>query len=97
MICPALTWPALLLLPAAVATAKKQLVLAARVLVFALHAANAPLLAAQGPLSVEGTISAAVQGRKLARVEGQRVDVSCAALPATAGTTMVLRTEFLKL
>lgn len=77
--------------------AVEQLTLAARVLAFALHAANKPLLQdCGGPLSVVGTISVAAQGRKLARFEGARVGVSCAALPATEGATMLLRTQYLK-
>ncbi|KAL4423823.1 hypothetical protein ABPG75_001124 [Micractinium tetrahymenae] len=71
--------------------AKEQLALAARVLVFAVHAANAPLLASRGPLAVRGTISVFDEGSKALPHDGFEVDVGCpsegkkSALPATKG------------
>lgn len=80
--------------------ARDQLALAARVLVFAVHAANAPLLASCGPLTVHGTAAFFEHGVKAKHLDGTTVDVGAppqaraSALPATVGTLTHISVEY---
>ncbi|KAL4441086.1 hypothetical protein ABPG77_010517 [Micractinium sp. CCAP 211/92] len=79
---------------AAAKAARKQLALAARALVVAVHAADATLLATYGPLAVYGTIAVFEEGDKAEALEGTTVDVGrpsrakSSVLPSTEGTIM---------
>ena len=85
---------------AAAGKARDQLALAARVLVFAVHAANAPLLASCGPLTVHGTAAFFEHGVKAKHLDGTTVDVGAppqaraSALPATVGTLTHISVEY---
>jgi hypothetical protein len=76
---------------AEISAAIKQLSVAAKVMVYALHAAN-PELAAACKLEVVGRVGVAAKLPTELRAfwEGHRVDVGCAAAPAAAGTTLVV-------
>ena len=65
--------------------------MAAKVMVYALHAANLELAAAC-KLEVVGRVGVAAKLPTELRAfwEGHRVDVGCAAAPAAAGTTLVV-------
>ena len=65
--------------------------MAAKVMVYALHAAN-PELAAACKLEVVGRVGVAAKLRTELRAfwEGHQVDVGCAAAPEMAGTTMLV-------
>lgn len=86
---------------AAAKQAVEQLALTARVLVFAVYAANAPMLASCGPLTVHGTAAFFEKGADAEYLAGTTVDVGApprakeSALPAAVGTVMLIIVEYL--
>lgn len=80
--------------PDGIKGAVRQLVVRARILVYVLATANAPLLAAHGPLQVEGTVEVAGEAPSPSQHKqwaGKQRDVGCAAAPDTAQLSMQLR------
>ena len=81
-------------LPAEIKGAVRQLKARARIMVYALATANAPLLAAHGPLQVEGTVEVAGKAPSPDQHKqwaGNQWEVGCAAAPETAQLSMKLR------